>query len=101
MRKYLQLLFSFIFIPALSISQISFADSTHLMENPIMFSGAPIGVVDMHGDGLDDIVCLDNRHFLYVYFESTMPRDGFIVASNEVQERIDQSYLLHRGPVLR
>ena len=37
-------------------AQIAFTDATNLLANQDFYSGAAIGVVDLNGDGLDDIV---------------------------------------------
>jgi len=68
MRKSLLLLLSL--LPSAIFSQIIFADSSSKLEIRTLRSGAPIGVVDMNGDGLDDIVCLDNRHLLYIQYQA-------------------------------
>ncbi|MCB0546857.1 MAG: PKD domain-containing protein [Phaeodactylibacter sp.] len=67
MRKSLLLLLSF--LPTIAFSQITFSDSTSQLEIRTLRSGAPMGVVDMNNDGLDDIVCLDNRHLLYIHYQ--------------------------------
>jgi len=41
-----------------SFSQIGFTDSSNNLANAFITSGAPIGVADLNGDGLDDIVRL-------------------------------------------
>ncbi len=67
MRKFLLLLLSL--FPAIAFSQINFTDSTNKLEITTLRSGAPMGVVDMNNDGLDDIVCLDNRRMLYIQYQ--------------------------------
>lgn len=57
-----------------ALCQVTFADSTSRLGNPTLRSGAPMGVADMNSDGLDDIVCLDNRHLLYIHYR--MPGTG-------------------------
>ena len=67
MRKKLLLLLAF--IPTIAVCQITFADSSSQLEIGTLRSGAPMGVVDMNNDGLDDIVCLDNLHLLYIHYQ--------------------------------
>ncbi|MCB9039116.1 MAG: PKD domain-containing protein [Lewinellaceae bacterium] len=67
MKKILLLLLSL--IPSAAFSQVTFADSTANLEVRAIRSGSPVAVVDMNGDGLDDIVCLDSLHLLYIHYQ--------------------------------
>ncbi|MEZ5038644.1 MAG: FG-GAP-like repeat-containing protein [Saprospiraceae bacterium] len=51
------------------VSQIQFQDASVFLANKAVFSGAPIGVVDMNGDGLDDIVRLDKTRQLVIDYQ--------------------------------
>ena len=51
-------------------AQITFEDTSSILFYPTITSGAPIGVVDMNGDGLDDIVTLDNTSHLYIQYQT-------------------------------
>ncbi len=68
MRKTLLSLFT-AFLPLFSIGQISFSDASNRLDFNTLRSGAPMGVVDMNGDGLDDIVRLDDRRLLYIEYQ--------------------------------
>ncbi|MCO6475611.1 MAG: PKD domain-containing protein [Phaeodactylibacter sp.] len=68
MRKYLPLLLLLSLHSTDIFCQATFADSTSQLENGTLRSGAPMGVVDMNNDGLDDIICLDNRNLLYIHY---------------------------------
>ena len=52
-----------------SNSQISFSDSTSILDNENNFSGNTIGVLDMNGDGLDDILRLDRSRIINVEYQ--------------------------------
>ena len=67
MRKFLLFLLSF--YPAFASAQITFADSTANLEIRAIRSGAPMAVVDMNNDGLDDIACLDSLNLLYIHYQ--------------------------------
>ena len=49
--------------------QISFIDGTDNLRYGTLRSGAPMAVVDMNNDGLDDIVCLEDRRYLYIEYQ--------------------------------
>jgi PKD repeat protein len=52
-----------------ALSQISFFDATDSLRYGTLRSGAPMAIADMNADGLDDIVCLDSRRFLYIEYQ--------------------------------
>lgn len=51
-------------------AQLSFTDRTDMLESENFYSGVAIGIADMNGDGLDDIVRLDQGVFLQVDYQS-------------------------------
>lgn len=53
-----------------SIAQISFTNDVDNLDDLQVSSGAPMAVSDMNGDGLDDIVSLDNTRELYISFQN-------------------------------
>ncbi|MCH9683507.1 MAG: VCBS repeat-containing protein, partial [Deltaproteobacteria bacterium] len=53
-----------------------FIDQTATLQNPGLTSGVAIGITDMNGDGLDDLVRLDNTSALEVEFQQ---EDGSFV----------------------
>lgn len=52
-----------------SFGQITFTNATDSLEFSALRSGAPMAIADMNGDGLDDIVRLDSRRFLYIEYQ--------------------------------
>ena len=63
--------------PATSFAQLTFTNSTPLMS--ASNSGGCMGVVDMNGDGLDDIAKLDNARTFVVDYQNT---DGSFTTVN-------------------
>ena len=63
------LLFVFILFN-LGNAQISFTQDDVVIEDLEVSSGAPMAISDMNGDGLDDIVSLDNTRELYISFQN-------------------------------
>ncbi|MCK7591260.1 FG-GAP-like repeat-containing protein [Subsaxibacter sp. CAU 1640] len=57
-------------IPTLAISQIAFTNSNSKLANSTLKSGCAIGVVDMNGDGLDDIVRLSSATNLQIEYQT-------------------------------
>ncbi len=53
----------------MSSAQISFTNASSRLDNGTLRSGAPMGISDMNGDGLDDIVILDDRRYLYIEYQ--------------------------------
>ena len=63
---------------ALAFAQPSFSDGSSLLNNTTN-SGGCVGVTDMNGDGLDDIIKLDNSRSLHIEYQQA---DGtFILES--------------------
>jgi hypothetical protein len=54
---------------AASQAQVSFTDNTSLLQDQTVNSGCAIGIADMNGDGLDDIVRLDNASNLQIEYQ--------------------------------
>ncbi len=69
MRTLLTFTFLF-FISPISRGQITFQDSSSRLVNPNLTSGVSMGVADMNGDGLDDIVRLDDAEDLEIEYQS-------------------------------
>ncbi|PNQ72836.1 RNA-binding protein [Hanstruepera neustonica] len=57
-------------LPMLSIAQITFTNSNTLLVNASLTSGCAIGVSDMNGDGLDDIIRLDDARNLQIEYQT-------------------------------
>lgn len=62
------LLFAFIACFGTASAQVTFTDSSDLLDLEI-YSSHSIGVVDMNGDGLDDILGLDEGNILVIWFQ--------------------------------
>mgnify|MGYP000138527562 CR=1 FL=1 len=57
-------------MPLFLCAQISFTDSSSNLVNSSLTSGVAIGVCDMNGDGLDDIIRLNNASDLEIEYQS-------------------------------
>jgi PKD repeat protein len=70
-----------------SQAQISFIDTSNILVYPNVSSGAPIGIADMNGDGLDDIITLDNTSHLYIQYQGAPGQftgfDGGLMAGSQ------------------
>ena len=56
---------------------VNFSDETNLLNSPNNFnSGVAMGIADMNGDGLDDIIRLDNARNLNIEYQTT-PNNAF------------------------
>lgn len=65
------LIVAIIGIPALATSQIAFTDASNKLANSTLKSGVAIGVCDMNGDGLDDIIRLSNATNLQIEYQTS------------------------------
>jgi hypothetical protein len=61
---------SSLFACALCFGQVSFSDSSSLLVDQTVNSGCAMGIADMNGDGLDDIVRLDNAGDLQIEYQN-------------------------------
>ncbi len=61
--------FAVLFLFVTSTGQIGFTDQTANLSDPTHFSGNAVTVHDVNGDGLDDIVLLDNARNLVIEFQ--------------------------------
>ena len=52
-----------------TFAQISFSDQTSLLSDQTVSSGVAMGIADMNGDGLDDIVRLKNAESLRIEYQ--------------------------------
>lgn len=57
-------------LPILAFSQVTFTNSNSLLVNASLTSGVAIGVSDMNGDGLDDIVRLHDASSLQIEYQT-------------------------------
>ena len=69
---------AFVYLSSLSDAQspeFNFVDASATLANLNIHSGAPMAVVDVNGDGLDDIVRLHDTHMLKIDYQK--PEGGF------------------------
>ncbi len=59
-----------------SFAQFSFTDRSHLLSETEHFSGVAMGIIDMNGDGLDDIVRQNFAKDLNIELQN-LPNQGF------------------------
>ena len=57
-------------LPFISFSQITFTDQSSALSNSTLKSGVAIGVCDMNGDKLDDIIRLSSATSLQIEYQS-------------------------------
>lgn len=50
-------------------AQVSFTNANAKLSETNIHSGCPTGIADINGDGLDDIVRLDQAHLLYIDYQ--------------------------------
>jgi hypothetical protein len=87
MRQYF-LLLTFIILPGLAFhAQTAFKNSNSILQEKDQHSAVPVAVADMNGDGLDDIVTLDDGHVLYVQYQTPDPARPFV--RYEVERSVD------------
>lgn len=64
-------------IAAAMHGQISFSNQTSLLTDPTLFhSGVAVGIADMNGDGLDDVVHLNQGNYLSIEYQA-QPNEAF------------------------
>ncbi|WP_223033447.1 FG-GAP-like repeat-containing protein [Hanstruepera marina] len=64
------LLTAIMVLPVIAFSQVTFTNSNSLLVNSSLTSGVAIGVSDMNGDGLDDIVRLHDASSLQIEYQT-------------------------------
>lgn len=70
MQRLYTLLLVAMTLPALTGAQISFSNQNALLSNSGFHSGVAIGVADMNGDGLDDIIRLGQARILNIEYQT-------------------------------
>lgn len=72
MKNNFTLLISlFLFVAGNSLAQVSFTNTNSRLSNSSFHSGCPVAVADWNGDGLDDIIRMDEGHDCYVEVQRT------------------------------
>jgi hypothetical protein len=67
MKNNFTLLISlFLFVAGSSLAQVSFTNTNSRLSNASFHSGCPVAIADWNGDGLDDIIRLDEGHDCFV-----------------------------------
>ncbi len=74
-------------IPVLLHAQIQFINSNALLKDKAINSAIPVAVSDMNGDGLDDIVSMDDGHILFVQYQVPDKTRSFV--RYEVSRSVD------------
>ncbi len=69
-RHYIILVLFLFFSAQWMAGQVSFVSSDVYVDDVEMNSGAPMGIADVNGDGLDDIIVLDEALDLYVIYQT-------------------------------
>lgn len=58
-------------LPAWLTAQTTFTDQTNLLTDATLTSGCAMGIADMNGDGLDDIIRLRSAHEIEIAYQTT------------------------------
>jgi hypothetical protein len=86
-RYYQLIAISLLSISALA--QTNFLNRNDLLREHDIHSGVPVAVADMNGDGLDDIVALDNGTRLYIQYQTPDPARPYVRYDPPVNIDID------------
>ncbi len=79
-------------------AQLSFSDRTDLIVTRDFFSGVAIGIADMNGDGLDDIVRMDQGKILQVEYQ-TNDCSQFRESAGKFQVLVNSAWNIMLGDV--
>jgi hypothetical protein len=60
-------------------AQTVFVNSNAMLQQKDEHSAVPVGIADMNGDGLDDIVTLNSGHILNIQYQTPDPNRPFVV----------------------
>jgi hypothetical protein len=78
MKPVLVILFAAFAMPLFLSAQIEMIDRSDLLQERDIHSGIPLAIADMNGDGLDDIVTLDEGYFVMVQYQTPDPNRPFV-----------------------
>ncbi|HJW31636.1 MAG TPA: CRTAC1 family protein, partial [Saprospiraceae bacterium] len=78
MNRNLLFLVSVCLLPFALTGQTNFVVNNQLLQERDQHSAVPVGIADMNGDGLDDIITLDNGHVLYIQYQTPSPVRPFV-----------------------
>ena len=77
--RFLPLLFAFLLISMTqAYGQVEFTNRNDLLAEKDLHSAVPVGIADMNGDGLEDIVSLNIGSTLYIQYQSPDPGRPFV-----------------------
>ncbi len=93
MKKFFLLIITTALLGYSATAQTAFVKSNSILQEKDQHSAVPVAVADMNGDGLDDIVTLDDGHILFIQYQTPDPARPFIryevSRSVDVQEQND------------
>lgn len=93
MKKFIVLIISITLLGYSIKAQTAFVNSNAMLHEKDQHSAVPVGIADMNGDGLDDIVTLDDGHILHIQYQTPDPTRPFVryevARSVDVQEQND------------
>src|SRR5438477_321900 len=69
--SFIIVLFAMCCISSMSQAQLSFSNGNAKLINTNSYSGCAVAVCDWNGDGLDDIIHMDQAHNCYVDVQTT------------------------------
>ncbi len=78
MRTHLMPLFFIVSLITAANGQVQFANRNDLLAEKDQHSAVPVGIADMNGDGLDDIVTLNGGTDLFIQYQTPDPSRPFI-----------------------
>ena len=78
MKSKIYLLFPFLIISFTTSAQVNFSDRSDLLAERDMHSAVPVAIADMNGDGLDDIVTLNEGTDLFIQYQTPDPNRPFV-----------------------
>jgi len=79
MKNYITPLFVLILLGSQLTAQTVFVNSNAMLQQKDEHSAVPVGIADMNGDGLDDIVTLNSGHILNIQYQTPDPNRPFVV----------------------
>ena len=78
MRNRILLVFLLISLVTIANGQVQFANRNDLLGEKDQHSAVPVGIADMNGDGLEDIITLNKGSILYIQYQTPDPSRPFV-----------------------